>query len=582
MSTINKSIFTCCSLVLFLVAISCHTARISRTTLLTSGDYHSSYDDTTLTPDNSNILMPYNRFIDPAGTVIRWGNKSQENHSLDCVLLPGEKILAVEDRYGLAFIDAASFQMVFHLDYAANAAYRGFISTYSGIKAMTDGKNIRIFWGASNTGSKKSFLLEASWDGAKASINYGIPFDAAGLSVLALPNDIAISREKNEDFLYTVLNGNNQLVKIRLSDKKIVWKAVTGMSPFGLALAAGKVYVSNWAGPVPDSNDARETAGIPYGKVYIDPRTGATSMGTVNIFDQETGKRHKEVAVGLHPNDVIASPDQRFVYVANGNSDNISVINTTSDKVADSIPVRLAGIEHAFIGHSPNALILDSTGRTLFVANGMDNAVAVIRLGKLTSSFGVGKDKLSGFIPTEAYPSGLALSSKNMLYIANLEGEGARVALNGTYNSHRQEATASAVPVPAPAELSAYTSRVERANMLFRAKLANRLPRKNISPKPVPERIGEPSSIKHVVYIIKENRTYDQLLGDMPEGNGSKALCIYGDSVTPNHHKLAREFMLMDNYYASGKSSAEGHQWTDAAIVTDYVEKNVQAWFNSY
>jgi phospholipase C len=98
----------------------------------------------------------------------------------------------------------------------------------------------------------------------------------------------------------------------------------------------------------------------------------------------------------------------------------------------------------------------------------------------------------------------------------------------------------------------------------------------------VPQRIGEPSVFKHVLYIIKENRTYDQILGDMKEGNGMSSLCSFGESVTPNEHALARKFLLLDNYYVSGKSSAEGHQWTDAAITTDYVEKNVRAWFRSY
>jgi phospholipase C len=106
--------------------------------------------------------------------------------------------------------------------------------------------------------------------------------------------------------------------------------------------------------------------------------------------------------------------------------------------------------------------------------------------------------------------------------------------------------------------------------------------RTNELPKPVPERIGEPSIFKHVIYIIKENKTYDQVFGDIKQGRGDANLCVFGDSVTPNQHKLANTFGLLDNYYASGKSSAEGHQWTDAAMVSDYVEKNVRAWFRSY
>ena len=118
--------------------------------------------------------------------------------------------------------------------------------------------------------------------------------------------------------------------------------------------------------------------------------------------------------------------------------------------------------------------------------------------------------------------------------------------------------------------------------MVFRTKLTQRLPRKGIAPRPVPERIGEPSVFKHVVYIIKENKTYDQVMGDVKQGDGMASLCIFGNEVTPNQHQLAKDFLLLDNYYASGKSSAEGHSWANAAIVTDYVEKNVRAWFRSY
>jgi hypothetical protein len=181
----------------------------------------------------------------------------------------------------------------------------------------------------------------------------------------------------------------------------------------------------------------------------------------------------------------------------------------------------------------------------------------------------------------------------NNLFVTNLEGEGAgvstkefkttQVPTNVTaYNSHHQKATISIIPLPSEQLLQQYTQRVKTLNLTFRQDIAKLVPRKNILPKPMPERIGEPSVFKHVLYIIKENRTYDQVLGDLPQGKGMPSLCIYGDSITPNQHKVAKDFVLMDNYYASGKCSAEGHQWTDAAMVTDYVEKNVRAWFRSY
>ena len=207
-----------------------------------------------------------------------------------------------------------------------------------------------------------------------------------------------------------------------------------------------------------------------------------------------------------------------------------------------------------------------------------------------------------GFIPTEAYPSGLALGNDHQLYVANLEATGARVPVNdsnveeirsfyeknprattaGFYNAHHQLASLSKIALPDTQTLAQYTEQVKQLNLAFRIELTHQPPRPEMKPVPVPERIGEPSVFKHVIYVIKENRTYDQVLGDMPEGDGYPDLCVFGQHVTPNQHKLAKEFLLLDNYYASGKSSAEGHQWTDAAITTDYVQKSVRAWFRSY
>jgi YVTN family beta-propeller protein len=568
-------------IVSFISFASCTSSRVYRSSVTTDESYHSSYDDTTLTPDNSSILMPYNRIIDPAGTVIRFGSPSLENHSLDCAMLPGGEVLAVEDRYGVAFIDVKENKLIDHLDYAGT--YKGLVSTYSGIKVLQDNNGIHIFWGAANTSAKASFIVEGIWNGKKAEITNAILFKALAPAPLSLANDIAIQNEGGENYLYVVLNGNSQLVKLRLSDKKVIWETATGMAPFGIALTSQNAYVTNWAGPVPVSTgtDSVETAGIPYGKVYIDPQTGATSRGTVSIIDLKTGIVQSEVEVGLHPNAIVASKDQQFIYISNGNSDNISVIITTSNKVVETIPVGLTEETNQFIGDSPNALAINDAGNILYVSNGMDNAVAVINLGEKSSSAAKGTSRIKGFIPTEAYPAGLAVT-ENTLYVANLEGEGARTKIKNAYNSHNQEATVSVISLPSDTVLESYTKRVEAANLTFRSKLSILLPRKGIAPKPVPERIGEPSVFKHVVYIIKENRTYDQVLGDMTEGDGDSSLCIFGSEVTPNQHKLAQEYLLLDNYYASGKSSAEGHSWTDAAIVTDYVEKNVRAWFRSY
>jgi hypothetical protein len=143
-------------------------------------------------------------------------------------------------------------------------------------------------------------------------------------------------------------------------------------------------------------------------------------------------------------------------------------------------------------------------------------------------------------------------------------------------------ASVSVIRVPGKKMLQSYTDTVIAINNLSRSLAAREKPREGVEPKTVPDRIGEPSVFKHVVYIIKENRTYDQVLGDMKQGDGDAGLCIYGAEITPNTHKLAEDFILLDNFHVSGKCSAEGHQWTDASIVTDYIEKNMRAWFRSY
>ena len=533
--------------------------------------------------------MPYNRIINAAGSSVTFGDPQLENHSLDLTFLPGNKFIAVEDRYGIALFDAATHSLADRLSFEDNKKYKGSMSTFSGIKAIQHKDSVLIFWGAGARDGKSSFVIEAFWNGKKISIVRTIPFPPLPPADIALPNEVEVTDENGTLFLYVALNGNNQLIKVRLSDLQTVYNVATGAAPFGLSIVKDKMFVTNWGGRQADTASGLETAGIPWGSVYTDPRTGATAEGTVSVFDKQSGKFLKDIHVGLHPNAIIKSTDGKFMYVANGNSDFVSVINTATDEVVDSISVSPYDADNSFIGSSPNGLALDSSGQTLYVSNGLDNAVCVIQVGSSSSNNGIGENKIKGYIPTEAYPSGLAYKD-NMLYVTNLEAIGARVndrtvakkPGEEAYFGHKQLASVSFIPVPDSHLLEVFTKKVKQQNLMFRAALSKLLPRKNAAPKPVPERIGEPSVFKHVVYIIKENKTYDQVMGDVAEGRGMKSLCVFGDSVTPNQHRLAKDFQLMDNYYASGKSSAEGHQWTDAGMVTDYIEKNVRAWFRSY
>src|SRR6185503_7932233 len=186
--------------------------------------------------------------------------------------------------------------------------------------------------------------------------------------------------------------------------------------------------------------------------------------------------------------------------------------------------------------------------------------------------------KLLGLIPTGWFPGALAYDAKRQsIYVANIKGIGSGKRYPAgekvKYNSHQYLGSVSLVRVPNRKELRRQTGIVLAGYRRAALEAAKLPPRPDVPPRPVPERVGEPSLFKHVVYIIKENRTYDQVLGDMTEGNGDASLCIFGEKFTPNQHKLVREFVLLDNTYCSGILSADGHQWTDSAMSTDYVER---------
>jgi YVTN family beta-propeller protein len=541
-------------------------------------------------PANSHqVLMPYDRIVQSAGMQIYFGDRSLENHSLDAAVSPDSRWIAVEERFSIVFINTADKKVAFVLNNDAYGDLQGGMNTYSGIIWHKTRKGLEVLWSTIGRGNR-SYVASATWDGNKAVFGRLLEYKAEAPSKLALPNEILITNELSKEYIYVILNGNNRVIKQDYITGDTIWSVNPGVAPYGLTMAAGKLYVTNWAGRNPDAGD-KDVAGVPWGAARVENKNGggSTREGSVTVINPATGKILREVQVGLHPNDIISDKSGQFVYVTNSNSDNISVINTTSDNVCETVSVRLQPEINPFFGDSPNGLCLSPEGKTLYVANGMDNAIAVIRLGKNSSVRSSEQtSSVTGFIPTGAYPSAICFMNPGYLYVCNLEAAGARVPLvnkntkNTVYNSHNMLASVSVIRIPGNRVLQAYTDTVIAVNNLARANATLQKPRESVEPKPVPERVGEPSLFKHVVYIIKENRTYDQVLGDMKQGNGDPGLCIYGADITPNIHKLSEEFMLLDNVRVSGKCSAEGHMWADASIVTDYIEKNVRSWFRSY
>jgi YVTN family beta-propeller protein len=394
-----------------------------------------------------------------------------------------------------------------------------------------------------------------------------------------IPAGIAVSNDGKR--VYVALNLSNRLVELDAANGKVLRMWDVGVAPFSVALVRAKAYVSNWGGRRPGAGDVTGPAGRGT-LVRVDPVRHIANEGSISIINlSETAEPPPTVStltVGLHPCALELSPNRKWLVVANAGSDALSVIDTRTDKIVETISARVSPSD--LFGAQPNAMAFDNSGKRLFVCNGTQNAVA-------TFDFNPGETTLSGLTPVGWFPGAIVYDrARRALCVANIKGIGARKDYapgeKVQYNSHQSFGTVSIIPVPGRKELKAFTDQT-LSNMRYPLLKESMLPpRPGQPPRPVPERVGEPSVFKHVVYIIKENRTYDQVLGDIPEGNGESSLCVFGERLTPNQHKIAREFVLLDNTYCSGVCSADGHQWADSGLVNEYLERSFAGFPRSY
>ena len=360
------------------------------------------------------------------------------------------------------------------------------------------------------------------------------------------------------------LTANNQLAVIDLAARRLEGKPTTGIAPFGAAIAHDSTiaFVTNWGGRTSKPGETTAATGTSPDQVVVDAR-GIASTGTVTRIDLGTLAVTHTIAVGLHPTALAWDEPGNRLYVANGNSDSISVIDTKQMAVTQTFSIEPFAVKAA--GIAPTALALSADRATLYAACGGINAVAVINARTGT---------LRGLIPTAWYPNGLSLSPDGKwIAVSALLGVGSGWRESpGKRYVHANRGTVAVLPVPDSAQLASYTSAVSRNTRLDLAgAVAPPGPSTPAaSPLPVPARSGDPSTIEHVVFIIKENRTYDQIFGDISKGNGDRSLVMFGRDVTPNQHKLAEEFVLLDNFYATGGNSADGHQWLTQANEVDY------------
>ncbi|HEX3657489.1 MAG TPA: alkaline phosphatase family protein [Pirellulales bacterium] len=327
-------------------------------------------------------------------------------------------------------------------------------------------------------------------------------------------------------------------------------RASAGMRPYDVVVARnGLAYVSDWAGKC------------------------------VHLFQPVDGRVLGKITVGEHPNQMALHPRDDRLFVACASSNCVSVIDTRRGVVEETIMTALFPL--APEGSTPDALAVAPDGLALYVANADNNCIAVVDISNRRRS------QVQGFIPTGWYPTAVALGNSKTLLVAVGKGnetrpnpitavpekseKGKPARKTYPYIGKTLSGALSIVPLPDERQLAAYTETVYR-NCPYSDKLLSAAPYPHKTA--IPTQVGDPSPIKHVIYIIKENRTYDQVLGDMPRGNGDPSLVMFGQQVTPNHHKLASEFVQLDNLYCNGHVSADGHPWSTMAYNTDYIARN--------
>ncbi|MGW2690841.1 bifunctional YncE family protein/alkaline phosphatase family protein [Streptomyces sp. NPDC001296] len=370
--------------------------------------------------------------------------------------------------------------------------------------------------------------------------------------------------------VYSAVNGQNRVVAIDAATGTVKQSWAVGNAPRGLAVVGDRLYVSNEGGRPAKTGDTTINS---YGtQVPANPKTGATTTGTVSVIDlAEPSAAVGSIEVGLHPTAVYAK--KGAVFVTNTADNNVSVIDSRKNKVVQTIATQ--PWPEASVGYEPNAVSLTDDGH-LLVTLGRANAVAVYRYTSPQQPA-----SYVGLLPTDYFPSEIATVGKNVV-VSNTRGVDARRPHSAGHGTHDTTSSLTQFTLPDDRVIKAQTAKVFKQNGWTRGSVTQARGESHAKPVPVPARLGDPSTIKHVFLLVKENRTYDQVFGDMPQGNGDASLTQFGENVTPNQHALARQFGLYDNFYDVGTNSAEGHNWLMQADNPEYTESSAGEYTRSY
>jgi YVTN family beta-propeller protein len=491
------------------------------------------------------VELPNGWSLSPAGTALQLSS----DLPLNIAISPSKKYAAITDNgdgaEGIELIDIAEKKLL---------SFTKMKAAWVGLQFSNDNKY--LYASAANQNRIVRFELEN---------NSLIPVDSIVLGK-PWPNKIGITGIALDDQkakIYAVSKENNSLYVCDTKSNKILQQVPLSGEAYTCLLNPQKtmLYISLWGGD------------------------------KVLLFDIKKGVITDSIATESHPNDMTLTKKGDYLFVANANSNSVSVINTKKRKVVETLSASL--YPEAPTGSTSNGVCLSADGKTLYIANADNNCLAVFNVSKPGSS------RSLGFIPTGWYPTCVKLVG-NTLLVSNGKGfesipnpYGPQPDNRKIKTPYQKEITSegkqqvqyignlfkgslSFISVPGLKELENYSTSVYKNTPYNKNKeaLAEGEPG-----NPIPERVGVASPIKYVFYVIKENRTYDQVLGDMKEGNGDSSLCLFPEKITPNLHALARDFVLLDNFYDDAEVSADGHNWSTAAYATDYVEKT---WPTNY
>jgi YVTN family beta-propeller protein len=468
-------------------------------------------------------VLPTNQLLQP------WGEQATlKGRPVDAALDSTKHLLAVLNTRGIDIFDAATTTPL--------GTARTKSSSYAGIAFRPGSHEI---WSSETARNGGDFVLVTPVS------ETGIPGTGKELALPghAVPCGIAFSADGKR--AYVALSRNNSVAVFDAEEQKLIREIPVGIAPFGVVYSPKHhtVYVSNRAGRLPKPSET--TAPSSGSEALTDPVTGTTVSGTVSVIDEET-YTPREVNVGRAPSGMALSPDESSLAIANGHSDSLTILNLETLKSAE---VKIPAYPEGVTGSQPIAVAYSGDGNTVYTACAGTNAVAVVQKGKV-----------AGSIPTGWFPSSIAVMNDGSLRVVNIKGTGNTDNGRGAFISTAYEGSIVRIPALMPGQLTAATREVIAAN----------------SPKLEPA--GGVSNIvslgiQHVILIVKENRTYDQVFGDLAQANGDPKITMFGRAVTPNHHALAEKYVILDNFHTGGAISFDGHPWIMQSFVSDYTER---------